>query len=924
MKIAKNRTAATTIALFLMLTITATSIIVTSAHDPYWTVPTRAYVTCAPNPVGVGQYTTIVVWVDYYSPTATGSQGQHWDGFQINITKPDGTTQIIGPFTCGSAVGSDYRTFTPDQVGTYTIVFSWPGEFAENSTEAYSVSTYAGDWFTGATSAPCTLTVQQDPIALWPEPPLPTGYWQVPINAANRGWSTIASNWLKGSQLDYNFQTSGTAPESAHVLWTQPITPTLAGGINDAWWPGIPSDVNDYESPWSAPIIMNGKIYYNSPGVADVATYGYYCKDLYTGETIWFKNGTDNGLNNPYTIAGGYSLSESYVGLTQGQLYYYYSVNGQGILAYLVMVQGSTWYFLDSNGNFMLKLINVPGGTSATDQDGSLLKYSYNPTTGNLLCWNSSQSIPPLSPLGTSQQQWKMRFGATIDAVNDTSWTVVGPSPPGTLGTAVTKEMIQPRSGYTMNVTIQKGLPGGIISVLRDDKNVPKMIFGGYMANPGGMGSGELSAAAYVGSAFGAGTSSEYSVWVIGITEHATGYSPYPGQSATQNNNLGFAADVLWYKNFTVPLPNHNYTWYVQSPDYDSDTFLLYCKQTSQMWCFSLTTGAMLWGPVPSLSNLGPGPNNNQMDFYGTSQREYYGKIIRDSSYGGTLEAYDVTTGALLWTYNATAPGYESAYGQNMPLSISAVADGKIYTTSGEHSPTKPLWRASYIRCINITDGKELWKLLDFSMGVAIADGYIVTASQYDNLMYCIGKGPSATTVSAPQSGVTLGNSFTITGTVTDQSPGAVAIAKKMGYTNGVACVPDADQQAWMEYLYEQQAYPTTITGVDVALDLYDPNGNYVHIGDTTSDLNGFYSFQVDQNMLGAGPGKYTLVATFAGSNSYASSFAETAFTVNPAPAATPPIEYPQPIDYTMAIVGAAVVLLIAIAIVGILILRKK
>ncbi len=30
-------------------------------------------------------------------------------------------------------------------------------------------------------------------------------------------------------------------------------------------WPGIPTNVNDYENPWTAAIIMNGKIYYNSP-----------------------------------------------------------------------------------------------------------------------------------------------------------------------------------------------------------------------------------------------------------------------------------------------------------------------------------------------------------------------------------------------------------------------------------------------------------------------------------------------------------------------------------------------------------------------------------------------------------------------------------------------------------------------------------
>ena len=226
---------------------------------------------------------------------------------------------------------------------------------------------------------PTYLYVQQDPIPEWQEPPLPTDYWTTPINAANRGWSTLASNWLRGSWLVADFQRWGIAPESAHVLWTQPITPGRGGGILDAQWPGISMNAEDYESPWGSPIIMNGKIYYNSPAVSDSAKYGYYCMDLYTGQTVWYKNGTDNGLNNPYTDAGGYTLSQSYLGLTQGQIYHYHSVNGEGLLSYLIMVQGSTWYFLDAaTGNWILTLINVPSGVAVTDQDGSLLLYSYN------------------------------------------------------------------------------------------------------------------------------------------------------------------------------------------------------------------------------------------------------------------------------------------------------------------------------------------------------------------------------------------------------------------------------------------------------------------------------------------------------------------------------------------------------------------
>jgi hypothetical protein len=903
MQIAKNKTAAATIALFLMLAITVTFVVLpnANAHTPPWTIPTTAYVIAVPSTIGLGQYTTIVVWTDRYSPTAGGGIGQRWSGFQINITKPDGTTQIIGPFEAASDVGSDARQYLPDQLGTYKIVFSWPGETVEPS-PASTTAAGIGDFYEGSTSLPAYLTVQQQPITTWQEPPLPTGYWEVPINAANRGWSTLASNWLRGAWNVNNF-VEGIAPESAHVLWTQPMTPGRGGGILDAQWPGISMNAEDYESPWGSPIILNGKIYYNSPAVSDSAKYGYYCVDLYTGEQVWYKNGTDNGLNNPYTIAGSYTLSESYLGLTQGQIYHYHSVNGEGLLSYLIMVSGSTWYFLDAaTGNWMLTLINVPSGTQAIDQDGSILIYQYNPATGNLLCWNSSQAIPPLGPVGTNQQQWKMRFGATIDAVNDTSWTKVGPS------IGITADEIRPRSGYTMNVTIDKNLPvpqGAFIAamqVLEDDNRVPKELFQ-YYKGPG--------------SSIGADPDPDtFSAWVVGINEHATGYSPFPDLTATQNNNLGFTATVLWNKNITVPLPGKNYTWNLGGVSYDDQVFCLVNKQTSQLWGYSLKDGSLLWGPTPNTYGA--------MSFYSVSSNMYYGKVLACYSYAGTIAAYDAQTGALLWTYNATAPGYESPYGNNMPLSISAVCDGKIYTTSSEHSPSKPLWRESDIRCINATDGTEIWKLLNykgFIGSIGLADGYIVHASDYDNLVYCIGKGPSAVTVDAPMTAVTVGSTVVIRGMVTDQSPGAIEVARKMGYAEGVPCMSDADQEAWMEYLYEQQAKPTSAKGVEVSIDAVDPNNNYIHIGTVTSDISGAFGYAWTTPNV---PGTYQIVATFAGSRSYGGSFAQTYMNVGEVPPATPPVEYPQPVDPTMAIVYATIAIIIAVAVVGILLLRKK
>jgi hypothetical protein len=158
-----------------------------------------------------------------------------------------------------------------------------------------------------------------------------------------------------------------------------------------------------------------------------------------------------------------------------------------------------------------------------------------------------------------------------------------------------------------------------------------------------------------------------------------------------------------------------------------------------------------------------------------------------------------------------------------------------------------------------------------------------------------------------------------IKGTVTDQSPGAKKIAPNVGYVNGVPVVSDADQQAWMEYLYMQQACPTTATGVEVSLDTLDPNGNFIHIDTVTSDMSGGFKKMFTPEV----PGEYTIIATFPGSESYGSSYAQTYVGVSEAPPATAPQEYPQPIDPTWTIVGIGIILLIAIVLVGIWIKKK-
>jgi hypothetical protein len=91
-----------------------------------------------------------------------------------------------------------------------------------------------------------------------------------------------------------------------------------------------------------------------------------------------------------------------------------------------------------------------------------------------------------------------------------------------------------------------------------------------------------------------------------------------------------------------------------------------------------------------------------------------------------------------------------------------------------------------------------------------------------------------------------------IQGTVTDISAGTKEKADR--FPNGVPAVSDASMSEWMLYVYKQFPRPTNATGVTVNISVVDANGNYRDIGTTTSDADGFYSF----NWMPDIEGKYT------------------------------------------------------------------
>jgi outer membrane protein assembly factor BamB len=303
------------------------------------------------------------------------------------------------------------------------------------------------------------------------------------------------------------------------------------------------------------------------------------------------------------------------------------------------------------------------------------------------------------------------------------------------------------------------------------------------------------------------------------------------------------------------------------------------------------------------------------------SVQSAYGLFYRQA-YSG-IYAFDWDDGSIVWKFEAPANAYETPYVDEDGVSVyswnigAKIADGKLYTYTTEHSATVPITRGWGLYCINATTGEGIWNVTlpgasskhSTDIG-AIADGYLTVFSS-DGYMYVYGKGQSETTIEAPLTAITLGESLVITGTVLDQSPAQA----------GTACVSTESMGAWMGYLHKQLAIPADVTGVSVSLDTVDPNGNYVHIADVTTDMSGTFSYMWEPEIAG----KYTVTATFMGDDSYGSSYAETAVGVVDAPEATatpePQAAAPDSIPY---VVGIGIAMILTVAIATVLILRKR
>lgn len=251
-------------------------------------------------------------------------------------------------------------------------------------------------------------------------------------------------------------------------------------------------------------------------------------------------------------------------------------------------------------------------------------------------------------------------------------------------------------------------------------------------------------------------------------------------------------------------------------------------------------------------------------------------------------------------------------FGSTGPIS----AGGVLYAPSTEHSPTL-YYRGTRMYAIDCFTGESLWDILGYYTPDAVAYGIVVAREQSNDQTYAFGKGPSATTVSVTDSKISKGEVVGITGTIMDMSPAQP----------GTPCISMEDQSAWMEYLHMQQVAPMDATGVPVILQAKGPDGNFIDIGTPISDASG----QFAHSWTPPDEGAYTIMACYAGDESYWGSYNQTHVFVGPAPEALTADEISAEVedvlpDYEPLLLGiiAAVVVLILVGIVNLWALRRR
>ncbi|MDR0373546.1 MAG: hypothetical protein LBI79_08340 [Nitrososphaerota archaeon] len=856
------------ITLLMMLLIGSCSIasaanppITNGTGTPLRVLETHTFMSISPNPAGVNQSVTLYIFSNLDTPTVVGIPYYGWN-FTVTVTDPEGLTSTLKP-AMSQPNGYTSMAFTPTKLGTYQFQAHFAAlnlTFIDPGAGGFIPGLYS---FTASESNVKNLTVTNTEVLPLPNTPLPESYWESPVYSTNFAWYVLKSNWLGG--IGGNAPTATTGPLSPHILWSKPLA---YGGLSGGT---VSVDDSNVGSP----------ILYDQPGL------NYFTGLLYQNKlTQFIINGYYIYNIQPQLNAGVRCLN-----LHTGELIWenltmpniacaqVTTLNmglGSGSLAYLWYASGSNWYQIDAfTGKLITIYTGAQGFTPIQGPNGEILVYTLNSENRWLTLWNST---------------WAIQATGGSDARASTLNPQAESYQPYTT-------MVRPwNNGIQWNVTIPEAYP----SV--PGNNTLPTFSSGQLAYQDGV----LVA---VGRFY---TNTTNPVWAeIG---YSTEYMPI-----TASNPNG---PQLWYVNRTnigwgQGGPSNPGLYVFSGPTFGSGVYAFFERETLQWHIINLKTGREQAVTKP-LNTL---PGVSDWAYYDWHVNIADG-IMYSAGYSGKVCAFNTTTGECMWIFDVGDTGVENPFGTLPTYGGVTITNGVVYYGPIQHTPQTPMYSGYKLFAMNATTGDKIWEIPAFFASIAQADGILTGYDGYDNKLYAIGKGPSATTVSVPQTEISLGSNVLITGTITDQSPGQTC----HGYpAAGTPAIADNAMGDWMAYLYKQQPKPTDATGVPVKLTIIDPNDNYYTLGETTSDINGQYALSYKPNV----PGIYTITAVFGGSDSYYSSYAQTQMLVgeNAAEPETNNIKQDGLVttqDLLLGIVGLAIAIILAIAIVGMLLLRKK
>jgi len=735
----------------------------------------------------------------------------------------------------------------------------------------YNSSASSHVLYSAGQSDKLALVVQQNAPPSYPWQPLPSEYWTRPADSQLQDWYTIMGSWLipTPTNLNNDWAPYNQGPETAHVLWSQRIGDMMGGIAGGATGKNGYETGDAYEGKWSGSITIGGMLYYNK-FISSNPQQEVVAIDLHTGEVVWDK---------VLTAANNTNMRIGF-----GQTIFWWSRNNRAAFSYLVCSgsavssAGTTWYYFDAlTGNLQFNITNVPSGTNYYGPNGEILKYTLvnygNSAAPNwhLLQWNSSWVVTR-GKTGMSESWGSQVLGSTYNGTG----AVTGSS---TL------------RGYDINMSVPDM---NVVGLTMPSASYTRAFVGDKI----------------IGSRV---TLTQVNLWAISLNPSNMGKLMYnttwtpPASWVSGNVSAGSGMQsgfVCWSQ--------------------QSEAAVLWIRETRISYGFDLNTGQYMWATEQS-QNFQDAWDDSPSYSHIVDYNEYI-----SASVGGTVYAYNITTGKLLWTYNATDPYHESYLGNNwwtMPVVVTD--DGKIYIGSMEHSAQEPKPRGAPFFCLNITTGEQIWRVngmyrqTRWGGRAIIGDSIIATMDTYDQQVYGVGKGPTSMTVTAPDLSAAFGQPVVIKGTVMDISPGTNSDNAKLRFPNGVPAVSDANMSDWMLYVYKQFQQPSNIIGVHVSLDAMDANGTYTHVGDATSDASGTFSFMYTP----PNSGKYTIYATFAGSKAYYGSYAQTALGVQEQPA--PVVVEPQPESvvekyFVSAVVGIIIAIILVGVVLAILMIRKR